>query len=177
MIIGLDISTSITGITLLDDAGDVFLCDYIDLKKCENPFSKGEKVKSYLQELQKQKKINSIWIEESLQMFSSGMSSAKTLSTLTKFNGIVSWIVWDLFGEKPNYIGASSARKKIGLTVTKGKRGKDVVMQYMLDREPWFVVEYGRTGKIKPYFYDMADSFVIARAGFIECTNKKKQNS
>ena len=106
-------------------------------------------------------------------MFSSGMSSAKTLATLTKFNGIISWIAWDKFGTTPEYVGASSARKEIGLTVQKGKRGKDVVMEYMLDKENWFVVEYGRTGKIKPHFYDMADSFVVAKAGFLRCTKQK----
>ena len=106
-------------------------------------------------------------------MFSSGMSSAKTLATLTKFNGIVSWITWDKFKITPEYIGASSARKEIGLTVSKGKRGKEVVMEYMLDKESWFEVEYGRTGKVKPHFYDMADSFVIAKAGFLRCTKQK----
>ena len=114
-----------------------------------------------------------VWIEESLQMFSSGMSSAKTLATLTKFNGVVSWIAWDKFGITPEYIAAVSARKEIGLTVQKGKRGKDVVMEYMLDKEKWFHVEYGRTGKIKPHFYDMADSFVVAKAGYLRCTTQK----
>ena len=126
-----------------------------------------------MQELFSTNPIDQIWIEESLQMFSSGMSSAKTLATLTKFNGIVSWISWDRFNIEPQYIAAVSARKEIGLTVPKGKRGKDVVMEHMLDKESWFVVEYGRTGKIKPHFYDMADSFVVAKAGFLRCMKQK----
>ena len=95
------------------------------------------------------------------------------LATLTKFNGIISWISWDKFGIYPEFIAAVSARKEIGLTVSKGKRGKDVVMQHMLDSEPWFEVEYGRTGKVKPHFYDMADSFVVAKAGYLRCTTQK----
>ena len=171
MILGLDISTSITGFTVLDDSGDVLLCDYINLKKLTGMFEKAKTVENKLKEVFELYKIEQVWIEESLQMFSSGMSSAKTLATLTKFNGIVSWISWDKFQIQPEYIAAVSARKQIGLTVPKGKRGKDVVMEHMLDKEPWFVVEYGRTGKIKPHFYDMADSFVVAKAGFIRCTN------
>jgi Holliday junction resolvasome RuvABC endonuclease subunit len=173
MFLGLDISTSITGFTLLSDSGDVILCDYINLKKLSNLFDKAKTVENTLQELFEKYEIKNVWVEESLQMFSSGMSSAKTLATLTKFNGIISWIVWDKFGITPEYVGASSARKEIGLTVQKGKRGKDVVMEYMLDKENWFVVEYGRTGKIKPHFYDMADSFVVAKAGFLRCTKQK----
>lgn len=174
MFLGLDISTSITGFTLLSDSGDVFLCDYIDLKKNENVFDKAKKVETQLKnKVFDLYDVKQVWIEESLQMFSSGMSSAKTLATLTKFNGIVSWIIWDKFGIKSDYIAAVSARKQIGLSVKKGQRGKDVVMKHMLDKEPWFVVEYGRTGKIKPYFYDMADSFVIAQAGFLQCTKQK----
>lgn len=174
MILGLDISTSVTGFTLLGDSGDVILCDYIDLKRGENVFDKARMVELKLKaEVFDKYKVTQVWIEESLQMFSSGMSSAKTLATLTKFNGIVSWIIWDKHGIKPDYIAAVSARKQIGLTISKGQRGKDVVMKYMLDKEPWFVVEQGRTGKIKPHFYDMADSFVIAKSGYIRCTNSK----
>ena len=173
MILGLDISTSITGFTVLDDSGDVLVCDYINLKKLNGIFEKARMVEQELEKLFLQHKINQVWIEESLQMFSSGMSSAKTLATLTKFNGIVSWIAWDKFEIVPEYIAAVSARKEIGLTVSKGQRGKDVVMKYMLDKEPWFVVDYGRTGKIKPHFYDMADSFVVAKAGYIRCTKEK----
>ena len=173
MILGLDISTSITGFTVLDDSGDVLVCDYINLKKLNGVFQKARMVEQELQKLFLQHKINEVWIEESLQMFSSGMSSAKTLATLTKFNGIVSWIAWEKFEITPEYIAAVSARKEVGLTVPKGKRGKDVVMEHMLDKESWFVVEYGRTGKIKPHFYDMADSFVVAKAGFLRCTKQK----
>jgi hypothetical protein len=173
MFLGLDISTSITGFTLLSDSGDVILCDYINLKKLSNVFEKARTVEIALENIFRQHKVKEVWVEESLQMFSSGMSSAKTLATLTKFNGIISWITWDKFNITPEYIGASSARKEIGLTVQKGKRGKEVVMEYMLDKESWFEVEYGRTGKVKPHFYDMADSFVIAKAGFLRCTKQK----
>ena len=46
------------------------------------------------------------------------------------------------------------------------------VMNFLIDNEPHFTVEYGRTGKPKPYCYDQADSLIIARAGF-ECLKEK----
>ena len=173
MILGLDISTSITGFTILDEAGDTLLCDHIDLKKFLNLYTKADRVENILKDLFVTYNIQHVWIEESLQMFSSGMSSAKTLSTLSKFNGIISWIVWKEFRIFPEHIAAVSARKEAGIIVEKGKRGKDCVMDHMLDKEHWFVVEYTKTGKIKPYCYDRADSFIIAQAGFLRCTKEK----
>ena len=49
---------------------------------------------------------------------------------------------------------------------------KEQVMNFLIDNEPHFTVEYGRTGKPKPYCYDQADSLIIARAGF-ECLKEK----
>jgi hypothetical protein len=47
MILGLDISTSITGITLLDYNNNIILNDSIDLRKYKNFFLKSEKVAEY----------------------------------------------------------------------------------------------------------------------------------
>lgn len=175
MYLGLDISTSITGVTLLDDAGKVLLCEHINLKKESDLFKKAKIVEEHLVQIQPHSYTSlEVFIEESLQKFSTGLSSAKTLSMLTKFNGIISWIIWDKLGYSPQYIPAISARKECGIKVEKGKRAKEVVMQYMLDKEPWFKVEYGRTGKIRPHHYDEADSFIIATAGFLRCMKNKK---
>ena len=43
MIMGLDISTSITGVTVLNSNGGVVLCDVLDLRKNKNFFQKVEK--------------------------------------------------------------------------------------------------------------------------------------
>lgn len=174
MFLGLDISTSITGFTVLGETGDILFCEHIDLKKFDNLYTKAHRVENILKDIFIQYNIQHVWIEESLQMFSSGMSSAKTLSTLTKFNGIISWICWDEFKILPQHIPAVSARKECGIKVEKGKRGKDAVMEYMLDKEPWFVVEYTKAGNIKTHFYDRADSFIVAKAGFLRCTKEKK---
>lgn len=167
MILGLDISTSITGYTILDHTGAVLECSYIELKKVKNVYNKASICQAVLAKLFAKYSIKKVYIEESLQMFSMGKSSAKTLATLTKFNGIISWIIFNDYLIVPTHLAAISARKKVGVILTKGVKGKECVMKYILTNEKWFKCEYTKTGKIKPHCYDMADSFVIAKAGFL----------
>ena len=162
MILGLDISTSITGITLLDDNGEVKVMNAIDTRKYKNFFQKAEAVKKVLTDLSNSYKVDEIFIEQSLQSFRSGFSSAKTLSTLSRFNGIVSWMCYSLWNLEPQYLAATSARKLCGIKVPKGEKAKPVVLQYVLDNAPTFVVEYTKHGNPKPDSYDRADSWVIA---------------
>ncbi len=169
MILGLDVSTSITGATIVDDAGTVVLMESIDTRKYKNFFIKAEKMKNFLTNLRKQYNIKEIYIEQSLQSFRSGFSSAKTLSTLSRFNGVISWVCYSLWGIEPEYLAATSARKLCGIKVPKGLKAKPVVLQFVLDNEPSFVVEYTKHGNPKPDSYDRADSWVIAKAGY----NKK----
>lgn len=168
MILGLDISTSITGITLLDKEGEVVFISSVDTRKNKNFFQKAEAVKSFLKDLSKKYSVEQIVIEQSLQSFRSGFSSAKTLSTLSRFNGVVSWMCYSLWGREPTYIAATSARKLCGIKVPKGEKAKPVVLQFVLDNEPKFMVEYTKHGNPKPNSFDKADSWVIAKAGFYQ---------
>ena len=172
MILGLDVSTSITGYTLLD--GDkIILNGAWDTRKYKDFFEKVIHVKTGLEEIYEQYggQIEAVYIEQSLQSFRSGFSSAKTLSTLSRFNGIVSWIVFDQYKIKPEYVAATSARKLCGIKVPRGQKAKAVVLKFLLDNEPGFVIDYTRHGNPKPESYDRADSLVIAKAGVI-CEQK-----
>jgi len=168
MVLGLDISTSITGYTLID--GDkIILNGAWDTRKYKDFFEKVIHVKTGLEEIHKQygKQIRAIYIEQSLQSFRSGFSSAKTLSTLSRFNGIISWLAFDQYKTKPEYLAATSARKLCGIKVPRGQKAKQVVLNFLVDNEPAFVLEYTRNGNPKPECYDKADSMVIAKAGVI----------
>ena len=171
MILGLDISTSITGVTLLDYDNNIILNDAIDLRKYKNFFIKSEKVAEYFKNLSQ--KPDKIFIEQSLQSFRSGFSSAATLSTLSRFNGVVSWLAYKQWLLEPEYLAATSARKLAGIKIIRGTPAKPQVLQYLVDNEPSFVIEYTRHGNPKPDTYDRADSLIIARAGLQLCTNKK----
>ncbi len=117
-----------------------------------------------------------MYIEKSLQSFRSGFSSAKTLSTLSAFNGIVSWLVYQVFFVTPEYIAAPSARKLAGIKIPRGQKAKEVVLQFLLDNEADFEIEYTKQGNPKPGSYDRADALVVAKAGIYSLSEQKKLN-
>ena len=180
MVLGVDISTSITGFAIVAD-GQIVNYDSIDLRKYKDVFDKTIAIKEKLLDLFEMYQCNNedklafgnseypiehIYIEQSLHMFMGGKSSAKTLSTLTRFNGIVSWLLYEIFEIKPKFIGASSARKQAGIKVPRGQKAKVVVLEHLLENEPAFNIEYTKHGNPKPESYDRADAIIIAKAGF-----------
>lgn len=167
MILGFDLSTSIVGVTIINNS-KIILSEAWDLRnknKYPDIFSKIDFIKEKMRQIDSKYNLSAIYIEKSLQMFRSGFSSAKTLSTLSSFNGTVSYLCHQELGIKPEYISASSARKACNISVPRGQKAKQVVLQFLLDNEPQFVVEYTKAGNPKPKYYDIADSIVIAKAG------------
>jgi len=167
MILGLDISTSITGYTILDYGGKILVCDHVDLRKEKNFFKKVQIIRKRLEALESEYTIEHVYVEQSLQSFRSGFSSAQTLSLLSKINGIVSWLCYNMFYGEPKYLAATSARKLCGIKVPKGQKAKAVSMQFVIDNVPNFEVQYTRHGNPKAGYADRSDSYVIARAGWI----------
>jgi len=169
MILGLDVSTSITGATVLDADGEMVYCEAWDMRnKNHYPglYNKASYIKDCLLDLQIYFHIKHIFIEQSLQAFRPGFSSAKTLLTLAKFNGIVSYICQSDMGIEPEYVGASSARKLCGIKIPRGEKAKEVVLKNILDNTPNFSIQYTKHGNPKPGSYDRADSLVVAKAGY-----------
>jgi len=175
MILGLDVSTSITGATVLDDNGGIVLCEAWDMrnkKRFEDVLDKAEAVKKHLLEIAAEHDIKEIYIEKPFMFFNSGGSSAKTMSILQNFNGMVSWLVFQQFGFKPKYLTASEARKLCGIKVPRGTKAKEKVIEFVLDKVPDFGVEYTKFGNPRPGEADRADSWVIASAGLNEWKEK-----
>ena len=177
MILGLDVSTSITGISVIDRDGEILLSEAWDMRnkrKFPTLFDKAKFIENKIRELKVNRSflIEKIFIEESLQAFRPGFSSAKTILTLAKFNGIVSYICNRTYGIRPEYVGATSARKLCGIKVERGKKAKQVVLNFLLDNEPAFKVQYTRQGNPKPGVHDRADALIVARAG-LAIWNKK----
>jgi hypothetical protein len=180
MILGIDISTSITGFAVVGD-GQLLHYSSIDLRKYKGIFEKADILKEYIADLFEnyqldqdsggwggsEHPIEKIYIEQPLHMFMKGKSSAKTLSTLMTFNGVVSWLIYELFEIEPQYIAATSARKQCGIKVKRGEKAKEVVLKHLLEDEPAFHVEYTKFGNPRPESYDRADAIIIAKAGDI----------
>ena len=179
MILGLDISTSCTGWCLVDANGNLVKMGYISLQKENSPFAKASKVKRTLSELNINHNIERICIEENLQAFRPGLSSAKTLLTLARFNGVVSYLAQDEFCIIPEFINVNTARKSLGIKIVKGKKAekstKDQVLEWVdsqLKTYDWPVkiLKSGpRKGQtvLESSCYDMADAYVISRAGIV----------
>ena len=166
-IAGLDVSTSITGVTIIENEKIVesFFWDTRNKRKFPSLYEKATFVKNQLRELSDKYKIEKIFIEQSLQSFRSGFSSAKTLSTLSRFNGIISWQCYEIFNIKPEPVAASSARKKAGVQIKRGENAKEKVLQFVIDKYPDIEIQYTKHGNPKPGTLDMCDSIVIALAG------------
>tara|TARA_Y100000593_G_scaffold30099_1_gene59684 strand:- start:1840 stop:2409 length:570 start_codon:yes stop_codon:yes gene_type:complete len=175
MILGLDISTAIVGVALIDDR-QLILSDHWDISKADNLFQKAELIGSELWQL-RDHDIEHVFIETALKKFIPGRSRADTIMKLAKFNGIVSWMCYDTFELEPTYINVNSARSLYGLSFprgTKGPKRKKMVIEAVIEKEKTaFKYEMARGGRnYKKGTDDRADAIVIARAGEYLLRNK-----
>jgi len=176
MILGLDISTSCTGASLLSKDGE--LLHTMAIKPAgDDMFQKANSFRIQLSQWLRQCKItkqhiSAVYIEENLQGFRPGLSSAGTLLTLARFNGVASYIVFLELGIVPEYINVTTARKLVSLKIDRSRDTKEQVLE-------WATAKFGytptsravKTGKkkgqmvIETHHFDIADSIVIAVAG------------
>jgi Holliday junction resolvasome RuvABC endonuclease subunit len=185
--LGLDISTSCTGWCVIHQNGtqnvSCIELGFIPLSKLSGSYSKAQEVLEALQMINGQHKIDVIYIEENLQTFKTGLSSAKTLATLARFNGIVSYLSEQVFEIPPIFLNVNSARKSIGIKLIKKRNGgkptkeqvfdwvdKDLTQIEHAQQWPMKTMKSGpRKGQVilDPRTYDMTDAYVIARAGLL----------
>jgi len=174
MILGLDVSTSITGASIIDKNDELVYCEaWKTHKKSLSFYDKLRLIQQNLIDLQLRYDITSVFIEEPLMGFKSGFSSAQTISKLQRFNGAVCWICYVSLDLKPELISAATARKICGIKVPRGQKAKAVVLKFLLDNEPNFDIMYTVYGNPTKGSYDMADSIVVARAGLRQRIEKE----
>lgn len=171
MILGLDISTSVIGICVLGK-NSLEKIDFLNLEKSKNIFEKSERFKNYLLEIKKDYDITMIGVEENLQAFRPGLSSAKTIVTLARFNGICSYISQEILEREPIFVNVNSARKTLGIKIDRksSKNTKEQILEFVSALEPSIewptkVLKGGpRRGSVvlQKECYDMADAYVIA---------------
>jgi len=164
-VLGLDVSTSCVGICVMDQAGSVVCLDNVDLSKIKSFNEKCDAVQKSLSRFSG--KIKQFYIEECAKAFRPGLSSANTLTTLSRFNGAVSCICHILFGGDENLVNPVVARRSAGILINykdKSTTTKDKIYEAVSSR-----VEFDwprtKTGKVKPQCYDMADAYVVASFG------------
>ena len=180
MILGLDISTTMVGVAIVDDTGNLVKVDGWDLSKCSDFYNKIETVGAELYAIRSEFKIESIFIETALKRFLPGKSRADTIVKLSKFNGVVSWICYECFDLKPSFVNVNTARTLYGLSFPRGTKGpqrKKMVIEAVIEKEKTaFKYEMARGGKnYKKGTDDRADAIVIARAGEFILKNKNNK--
>jgi len=180
-ILGLDVSTACTGWSVFNDKHEFVDMGAIELSKIKGFYRKADTVRQKIDELSKQYKFNRVYIEENLQSFRRGFSSAQTLSTLARFNGVVSLISYETFGVEPVHINVNAARKGLGIKLVRKSKGGAPTKQQIfewVDKDlttlgityPW-PIKILKSGPRKgfelldPCAYDMADAYVITKSG------------
>ena len=180
MVLALDISTSCTGWCVFDEDGyrDI---GYINLSKHKGMYEKAGRVKIELLSLMAKYSFDKVIVEENLQAFRPGLSSAKTLMTLAQFNGVIRWICHENLKTEVDSINVNTARKTVGLKIDRksSSKTKDQVWEWVKsinNNDMTQIVWPTKTLKSGPNkgqirlcteSYDMADAYVIAKANYL----------
>lgn len=188
-ILGLDISTAIIGWTILKD-GELVDIGHIDLRKLpRNIWVKAKYAKTELEAMCLGRDIDHLVIEDPVAKFTKGKSSAHTIMLLASFNALCSWFMIEGTGITPTYIAANHARTVLGLDIKKNnkklrKQGivyPDSKLQTFellrnvgpFEGKVWPVKPRSKVGNLQDYCYDEMDSYVVARAGYLELKEKE----
>ncbi len=184
-ILGLDISTSVTGVALIDSqTGELEVLDAVKLTGVKYEGSMWKKADRAIEEIVRLvggRKISAVHVEENAKRFAEGLSSADTVLTLAKFNGIISYLSHKAFGAEVSNINVAAARKAVGfskklspLNGVKGNSVKDMMFDYVTRKHPEFpwrkhVAKTGKsTGKevFDADMHDACDAWVVAYGGW-----------
>jgi len=190
MYVGLDISTSCIGASLLDEFGKVIKLDYLELKEEKSFFKKVDMFSKFLLEflnfnssldlIQYYKNENYeeiyFYVEEPLQAFKSNASMAQTISLLQRYNACCTYVIYQLFMREPILLNATNARKTLGISVPRKTANglktdtKKFVWDFIKNKNviPDFYWQFKKTGNPKNFCYDMCDAYVIAFSGFLK---------
>lgn len=186
-VMGLDISSSIIGVAIIENNTKFRHLQYVDLTKNNDIWEKIDHVRNFFIEkfsLPEFQNITNIAVEEALLSFRQGFSSAQTITTLVRMNALTCMLARDIFKLTPDFIPSATARKVCGIrTQQVGKCGKSIkeqVFDHMLEydlndlKSVWPMkkqtkksIAEGKQPKHQDWCYDVCDAYVIARASIM----------
>lgn len=175
MILGLDISTSVVGIAIIDEDKNLLLYNAIKFKANVDLESRADMLIATITALNKKWRIKHVFVEQPFIAFSGGKTTAVTMSKLQRFNGMCCYGIYCLYSNSPTLIQANKARGLVECKIKRGEKAKPKVLEWVEANYPnQFTYEMTSHGNPRPHTYDMADAIVVARAG-LELL--KQQNS
>lgn len=172
LILGIDVSTSCTGFAVINLDGKLIDASFVYLKE-KHILEKAATIENRLKSIfENHTEISRIGIEQNMLGFRRGFSSAQVLSTLARFNGIVTYISFCISGIYPEMISVVNARKSLNISIPKGTNVKEKVIEWVKKEEPHFIfpqktISSGkRKGQIvdEKGVEDACDAYVIARS-------------
>lgn len=179
--LGLDISTSVLGMCIIDESNNIILFDHIklDSTKFETIWLKADEVQRRFNEIKdKYPGISKIFVEAAMMMFTPGFSSAGTIQILAKMNALVSYMARNTFGSDCIDVNVNSARKILGIKTDKKDKSlttKEKVRIAALALYPDLPLRkhIAKTGKqkglevIDKSCADEIDAWILVRAGVL----------
>lgn len=184
LIIGLDVSTSVTGIVVLEnncnfDPKQHLMCYApIELSKCKSFWDKTKILENEIENIRNKfaPEVTAIYVEEPMKRFATGLSSAQTVSALQRINGIACFIAYKTWSHtEPTYVSVTQARKAAGVRVVQTKKdlqqrnAKKQTFDHMMSNDlshiQWPVKR--NSGNPKDWVYDVTDAYVIAKGGML----------
>lgn len=178
---GLDVSTTTAGWAIFDNLEARPIMGFISLGKEESLYEKADKFKIEIDKILKKYNVDEVFLEEDLQRFSKGKSSSAVLQKLSRFNGMASFIVFQLLGKPPVHINVNVARRLVGCKIDKTDKTlsvKEKVLQWsetapFVSDYPWptkVILSGKRKGEIVKIkeVGDMLDAYIVAHAGHLQ---------
>jgi|TARA_R110000824_G_scaffold206558_6_gene391749 RNase H-fold protein (predicted Holliday junction resolvase) len=167
-ILGLDISSSKIGIALLDKE-EIVISEVLKFKSSMSLEERAEIFQKRMQQINDHHVIYEVFVEQPAMMFKGGKTTAFTMATLQRFNGMTCYITYKVFEMEAELVNPLSARSILGIKVPRGIPPKDkkrFIIERMAERfEDSFKYEMTRHQNPQPGTDDRADALVVALAG------------
>ena len=166
--LGLDISSSKIGIALLEKE-QIVLSEVLKFKPSQSLEERAEQFETRMRQIEQHHVVYDVFVEQPAIMFKGGKTTAFTMATLQRFNGMCCYVVNVVFEMEAELINPNSARSTLGIKVPRGippRAKKNFIIERMSERfGEEFSYNMTRQGNPQPGTDDRADALVVALAG------------
>jgi len=167
-ILGLDISSSKIGIALLDDE-QIIISDVLKFKSSQSLEERAALFERRMRAIDTHHVVYDVYVEQPAIMFRGGKTTAFTMATLQRFNGMCCYALSQIFEMEASLINPNSARSVLGIKVPRkvpSKEKKKAIIENISDRfGDRFQYNLTKHGNPQPGTDDRADALVVALAG------------
>ena len=166
--LGLDISSSKIGIALLEKE-QIVLSEVLKFKPSQSLEERAEQFETRMRQIEQHHVVYDVFVEQPAIMFKGGKTTAFTMATLQRFNGMCCYVVNVVFEMEAELINPNSARSTLGIKVPRGippRAKKNFIIERMSEKfGDNFTYNMTRQGNPQPGTDDRADALVVALAG------------